>query len=497
MAPATLIPAFFDLWDAAATRGNVALVDADSELTYYELRVQVGRMAGGLREAGVKRDDRVAIAVERTASAVVVILAVLMAGACPCVMEPRLAPEEVRRRAAMAKLSWLLFDPANAEASNAYDPLATRCLETAGLRAADDYWALDTAPTSPALLLFTSGSSGKPKGVLQSHAGLLTNARGIVNHTMLTSHDRLLHVMPLHHTNGVNNQILAPLLAGSSIVMAGRFKAADMPELMERYQPTIVTGVPTMYSRMLPETFSSKALRSLRMLRCGSAPITEALHRAVERKFGTPLVVSYGLSEATCTSTMNPPGRRKIGSVGTVLAGQQVQLRDSDGNLICGANHEGEVCISGDSLMLGYLEETAEGEPVPVGNTLRTGDLGSFDDDGYLYITGRIKDVIIRGGENLSPLLIESVLVEVPGVKACCVVGKRDADLGEVPWSFVVRSVVDGGVLVDDARLKEAVKDRLSHIYQPAGYSYFESLPENSVGKVDRKALAAVLNSPP
>ncbi|KGG92630.1 hypothetical protein P367_24285, partial [Comamonas thiooxydans] len=169
-------------------------------------------------------------------------------------------------------------------------------------------------------------------------------------HTGLSADDRLLHTMPLHHTNGVNNQLFAPLLAGSVVVLAERFKAQDMPALMELHQPTIITGVPTMYSRMLAFDFPPAALASLRLARCGSAPITEELHRRVEEKLGVPLAVSYGLSEATCTSTMNPPLARRVGSVGTVLAGQRVFLADQNGAELKGPLEEGEICIGGPSL---------------------------------------------------------------------------------------------------------------------------------------------------
>jgi acyl-CoA synthetase (AMP-forming)/AMP-acid ligase II len=246
-----------------------------------------------------------------------------------------------------------------------------------------------------------------------------------------------------------------------------------------------------MYSRMLAFEFPDASVRSLRMARCGSAPITEELHRKAEARLRTPLVVSYGLSEATCTSTMNPPAARRIGSVGTVLRGQEVRLLSVDGTAIERPDREGEVCIAGPSLMLGYLDEDSDGRPRPIGPVLRTGDLGRFDADGYLYITGRIKDVIIRGGENLSPALIEGVLARVPGVQACCVVGKADSDLGEVPWAFVVRSADADGEQLSAQQLDEAVTAALSRIHKPAAYRFVSALPENAVGKIDRRKLAA------
>jgi acyl-CoA synthetase (AMP-forming)/AMP-acid ligase II len=242
---------------------------------------------------------------------------------------------------------------------------------------------------------------------------------------------------------------------------------------------------------MLAQSFEADALAGLRMARCGSAPITEALHREVEAKLGCPLVISYGLSEATCTSTLNPPHARRMGSVGKVLPGQTVELRTADGSMSATPGVEGEICIAGASLMTGYLGAPEATARSVSGGWLGTGDLGRFDDDGYLYVTGRIKDVIIRGGENLSPLLIESAIVSATGVSGCCVVGKADRDLGEVPVAFVVTGTGNGELAA--GQIKDAVRQRLSRIYVPHEVFFVDALPETAVGKIDRKVLAARL----
>jgi acyl-CoA synthetase (AMP-forming)/AMP-acid ligase II len=320
--------------------------------------------------------------------------------------------------------------------------------------------------------------------VLLTHGNLLANARGVLTHTGVTPADRLLHVMPLHHTNGINNQLVVPLLAGATLVLIERFKAEETAAQIARYGATYMTGVPTMYSRMLPHLGDRGLLKTLRFLRCGSAPITPTLHEQIEAAFGVPLVVSYGLSEATCTSTMNPPHARRIGTIGTVLAGQQVKLFHAGGTEEVALGSDGEICIAGPCLMKGYVGADAE-QPVRDG-WLRTGDLGRFDADGYLSITGRLKDVIIRGGENIAPQAIESVLVAHPAVRACCVVGGPHADLGEVPVAFVVLRE-DGGATPQE--LQALVERRLSRLYVPAEVRFEAALPENAVGKVDRKAL--------
>jgi acyl-CoA synthetase (AMP-forming)/AMP-acid ligase II len=501
----TLAQAFAGHWSKPQVAALTALDDGTRSLTYAQLADATATTAANLFARGLGRGGVVAIAMSRSLDAVIVLLAAIRCGLCPCVLEPKLPAEEIDERLTLVGAQRLVFDSTNSELAQAL------ALKRGSAVLAIDFAELDmpaeaeaeaeaeaAAAThephvdaqTPALLLFTSGSTGRPKAVELTQRALLNNARGVIAHTGLSSQDRLLHVMPIYHTNGVNNQLFAPLLAGATIAFADRFRADDMPALMERHRPTIITGVPTMYSRMLSQTFTPTALAALRIARCGSAPITEALHREVEMKLGCPLIVSYGLSEATCTSTMNPPHARRIGSVGTVLRGQSVQLRQADDTMTDTPGIEGEICIAGRSVMTGYLgAEDATARTVTDG-WLRTGDLGRFDEDGYLYVTGRIKDVIIRGGENLSPLLIENVIVSETHVQACCVVGKPDQDLGEVPVAVIVAGS-DSTLQAQD--ICDSVRRRLSRIYVPHEVYFVDALPETAVGKVDRKSLAGLV----
>ena len=346
-------------------------------------------------------------------------------------------------------------------------------------------------PTDLAMMQFTSGSTGLPKGALLTHGSLRRHAEGIIERTRLTAADRLLHVMPLHHTNGVNNQLIAPLLVGATVVLAERFRAEDVEDQIAAHAVTYMTGVATMYSRMLRHLRDPTRLRSLRFLRCGSAPITVRLHEEIEAAFGVPLVVSYGLSEATCTSTMNPVGARRIGTVGAALRGQRVRIFTRRTDVEAPPGAEGEIRIAGPCLMRGYAGGESE-SPIRDG-WLRTGDLGRLDADGYLSVTGRLKDLIVRAGENLSPRMIEDVLVRHPAVEACCVVGARHVDLGEVPVAFVVRRASQSMNVAD---LSALVARHLSKTHVPEAFRFVEALPVNAVGKVDRKALEACSTRP-
>ena len=474
-----------------ARAGRTALVGPTGSTSYAELGERIDAHASGCGR--VARGALVGVPATRSADSVARFFGVMQAGGCPCFLEPGLGAEALIRRARAVGLRRVVIeDESEAMAGD---------LQHGGLhvrRAADRVRASRNAsgsarvideslgPDDLAMLQFTTGSTGLPKGALLTHGNLLRHAAGIIERTVLTAADRLLHVMPLQHTNGVNNQLIAPFLAGATVVLADRFRAEDVVDQIADHGVTYLTGVPTMYSRLLPHLRDRRKLGSLRFLRCGSAPITVGLHEEIEAAFGVPLVVSYGLSEATCTSTMNPVGARRVGTVGTVLRGQQIRIFTPGTEEEAAPGAEGEIRIAGPCLMRGYAGQAAV-SPIRDG-WLRTGDLGRFDADGYLSVTSRLKDVIVRGGENLSPRLIEDILSEHPAVAACCVVGGPHADLGEVPVAFVV--VRDGGT-VDVADLATLVERRMSRTHVPADVRVVEALPLSSVGKVDRKALQA------
>jgi len=486
MAPtSTILNDWQSIWRAASIENRIALQDASTHISYGQLYTLVSQLAGRLRVAGVDEQSRVAINMERGLDAVITLLAVMVAGACPCPLEPGLSPTERALRLQSGGLTWLLSDDLARDAGTddiyVINPLT--------LADAQPYWPTTVSPSNPALMLFTSGSTGKPKGVLESHRGVLNNARGVIAMTELTADDILLHVMPIYHTNGLNNQLFSPLAVGACIYFAPRFSAQAMPQLMASVGPTIITGVPTMYSRMLAHPLPAAAVRNLRLARCGSAPITTELHKKIESYLGQPLVISYGLSEATCTSTMNPPTQRKIGSIGKPLSNQDIFLLSANGERITAAHTNGEICIDGDNLMLGYVGVSAPGQLDPQVGPLPTGDIGYADDDGFLYITGRIKEVIIRGGENISPSQIEHVIAMHEDVANCCVIGQPDEDLGEVPVAFITSRNND--INIDDVHA--LLKTHLPRIYHPAAIFVLDALPENAVGKVDRKALAKQL----
>ena len=469
----------------SAIRRRPALWTRDRALDYAGLAEGIARASGLLLERGLQRGERVGLLTGRTADAVTGFFGILAAGGAACVLDPRLSPADLGVRLRSAEIGWLLADAAHDTLASAAAPRKRVRLEDAARAAPRTIDGIGR--TDDALLVLTSGSTGAPKAVLLTHENLLSNAYGVAERTGVTPEDRLIHVLPLYHTNGTNNLLIVPFARGASVVMLERFQADTFFDEIAAHRPTYITGAPTHYSRLLARTPPRGALASLRFARSGAAPLSAQLHLDIERHLGLPLIHSYGLSEDTCTAAMNPPDARKIGTVGTALAGQRIAVFAPGGETPVPPGSEGEICVTGPSLMKGYVPPAGDGDGPSIRNGwLRTGDLGWLDDEGYLTVSGRLKEIIIRGGENLSPRRIEEAILRDPAVRGCCVVGAPHADLGEVPVAFVVAR--DGASLQQNA-IQDRVLAELPRACVPARVIVLDALPENSVGKIDRGAL--------
>jgi long-chain acyl-CoA synthetase len=347
-------------------------------------------------------------------------------------------------------------------------------------------------PDCPAVLCYTSGTSGQAKGVQLSHRNILANARQVLDRTGLRSEDRLLVIMPIFHANGLCNQVVVPFLAGASIVLRQRFVLEEFWPAVAQFRPTYFTAVPTILSRLLegPVPPPQAQRSSLRFVRTGAAPLSIEVQQRFEERFGLPVIVSYGLTEATCTVTMNPPTLkdRRLGSVGMALEGVNVLVLGPDGTEQP-VGTVGEIVTQGPSVMLGYLglpKETAEAIP---DGWLRTGDLGYLDKDGYLFLSDRKKDLIIRGGENISPREVEEALYAHATVAEAAVLGLPDPAYGEQVVAFVVlREQLQSPADVVEELLAHC-RVRLARFKVPAHIEVLHDLPKNAVGKIAKREL--------
>jgi Acyl-CoA synthetases (AMP-forming)/AMP-acid ligases II len=436
-----------------------------------------------LHAHGIGPGDVVATILPNRVELVVTLFAAWRLGAAVTPVNPGLTESEARHQIEDSAAKVVVGDdPAS--------PLVT--LDVAALAdGAPDRTGPGAAPPDDALalLIYTSGTTGRPKGVMLDHANVAAMCQMIIDGIGLDSTDHSLLVLPLFHVNGIVVSVLSPLLAGGRATIAGRFRAAEFFPVVERVRPTYFSAVPAIYAMLvsLPDDVRPDT-SSLRRVICGAAPMSATLIARFEGRFDVPIVEGYGLSEGTCASTLNPPaGPCKPGTVGLPLPGQRVALMNTDGELVTDGS-AGEVVVRGPNVMRGYLGRPEETARTVVDGWLHTGDVGRFDADGYLVLVDRIKDLIIRGGENIYPKEIENALHAHPAVLEAAVVGAHDPVLGEVPVAYVALtpgSTATGTELIDHCR------GSLARIKLPVAVTVIDELPRNPVGKIDKPKLRA------
>lgn len=348
-----------------------------------------------------------------------------------------------------------------------------------------------------ALILHTSGTTSRPKIVPLSHANLCASARNI-SHTLRLSHqDRGLHVMPLFHIHGLIAGVLAPLAAGGQVFCTPGFNALRFFAWMKEANPTWYTAVPTMHQTILARASGSRdviAAHPLRFIRSSSSPMPSQVIAEIERVFGAPLVESYGMTEAAhqMTSSPLPPARRIAGSVG-LAAGPQIAIMNQDAQLQP-PGVIGEVVIRGDNVTSGYENNPAANAQAFVNGWFRTGDQGVLDSEGYLTLTGRLKEIINRGGEKISPREVDEVLMDHPAVAQVVTFAIPHDKLGEEVAAAVV--LRDGQVLTE-RELRDFASTRLADFKVPKKILFMAEIPKGATGKLQRIGLAAKLGLAP
>jgi acyl-CoA synthetase (AMP-forming)/AMP-acid ligase II len=351
---------------------------------------------------------------------------------------------------------------------------------------------VETAPDKLALLIYTSGTTGKPKGVMLDHANLTAMVGMITEALGLTAADRCLLILPLFHVNGILVSVLSPLAAGGCTSVTGRFSPSTFFDTVEAVRPTYFSAVPAIYAMLsaLPDDVDPDT-SSVRFAVCGAAPMPTELIARFEQRYGTTIVEGYGLSECTCAATINPiDGLHKPGTVGLPLPGQDVALLDREGRVT--TDGRGEVIVRGPNVMRGYLGKPDDTARTLEGGWLHTGDVGYFDADGYLILVDRVKDMIIRGGENIYPKEIENVLYTHGEVLEAAVVGRQHAVLGEEPVAFVALRNPGSAT---PAELLELCSASLARYKVPRDLVILDALPKNAVGKIAKPELRQLVTT--
>ena len=345
-----------------------------------------------------------------------------------------------------------------------------------------------------ALLLHTSGTTSRPKLVPLRHSNLCASALSVATTLELTEHDRGLNMMPLFHIHGLVAGLLAPLSAGGCVICSGGFNALKFFGWMAEARPTWYSAVPTMHQAILARAPKSAEIikgNPLRFIRSSSSSIPPQVIHEIEEAFRCPLIESYGMTEASHQMASNPlpPGSRRPGSVG-LAAGPEIAIADENGRRV-GPGETGEIVIRGENVMSGYVNNAAaNAEAFTSEGFFRTGDQGVIDANGYLTITGRLKEIINRGGEKVSPREIDEVLMDHPCVAQCVCFAVPHSKLGEdVAVAIVLREAMSA----DERSIKEFCASRLARFKVPATVIFLEEIPKGATGKLQRIGLAAKL----
>ena len=338
------------------------------------------------------------------------------------------------------------------------------------------------------LLMYTSGTTGVPKGVLLSHGNLIAAGSNVCVAHKLESTDTGMCVLPIYHINGLCVTVMGTLVSKSGLVMPRRFSATHFWAQMQRFNCSWFSAVPTLFAYLLNDETTPELNRDrLRFSRSASAPLPPEIHRQFEKRFNIPIIETMGLTEtgAQILSNPLPPAERKIGSPG-IGFGNEIAIADPDLNLL-GPNIEGEILVRGNNVMKEYLDRPEETQKtITPDGWLRTGDLGRMDEDGFIFVTGRIKELIIKGGENIAPREIDEALLEHDAVLEAAAFARDCKDYGQRVEACV--RLKDGKTISENA-LRDFCKKRIGTYKTPDHIYFLADLPKGPSGKVQRLKL--------
>ncbi|UOZ02750.1 type I polyketide synthase [Amycolatopsis sp. WQ 127309] len=480
---------------------KTAYSDARRGVSYAELELRTRRLAGHLADLGLRRGDRVAIYLGNCVEAVESYFAITRASAIGVPLNPQSADAELRHFLSDSGAAVVITDPQHldqvrrvladrvplavlvtGDAAPAGTVLFDRLSTTDPVAAARDDLGLD----EPAWVLYTSGTTGRPKGVVSTQRSCLWSAAASYAPALeLSPADRVLWPLPLFHSLSHIVCVLGVAAVGASARVLPGFSAEDVLGAVAEFSPTVLAGVPTVYHHLV-SAGGGVGMPGARVGLVGGAVLSAGLRRSFEDLFGVPLVDAYGSTEACGAITVNGMrGGRVEGSCGLPVEGLALRLVGVESGSDVTAGAEGEVWVRGPNVMLGYYNQPAATAEAVVDGWLRTGDLARRDESGFLTITGRIKELIIRAGENIHPGEVEEVVRDVTGVADVAVAGRPHEVLGEVPLVFVVPGL--GGF--DPADVLAACRERLSYFKVPEAVYQIDGIPRTASGKVKRHAL--------
>jgi malonyl-CoA/methylmalonyl-CoA synthetase len=472
-----------------------AVVYEGRAVAFGELSALAERCAAFLQSQGVQAGDRVVLLTPRKLPFLVACLGVMFSGGIPLPLNPRFTREELRfyltdsgarvviagdeQRTMLAGLVPELPEPPTVVADD-----AVLDAPHADLR------HNSPAADEPCLILYSSGTTGWPKGVVHTQANMASALNALKDCWRLTADDAVVNMLPLFHIHGLVFATLATWLAGGCVRIEEAFDPRQALETIG--QGTIFMAVPPMYYRLLDEPGfrnAAKKWNNVRLFTCGSAPIRPEVLPELESILGRPVINRYGMTEAHIITSLPLDGPWPQGTVGLPLAGIELRIATGDG-AAAKVGEVGSVLIRGPNLFREYWQNPEATRAAFASGWFDTGDLGSRDERGFLTLVGRKHDLIIVSGYNVYPQVVERVIGECPGVRECAVFGVPDRQRGE----SVAAAIVRNDLALNEAGLKSWLADRLVHYQQPRKYLFLDALPRNSLGKILRRDLCNLLN---
>ncbi|MEW4457960.1 malonyl-CoA synthase [Roseibium algicola] len=479
-------------------RSKVFLETLDGgKVTYADMFARSAQYAGALQKLGVKAGDRVAVQVEKTPDTLMLYLGTIRAGGVFLPLNTAYTPAEIGYFVGDAEPAVFVCDPARADELAGTAQKAGARLHTLDQNGEGSLSLLaDQMPTDYdnrpredddlAAILYTSGTTGRSKGAMLTHGNLASNSQTMVKYWQFTEDDVLLHALPIFHTHGLFVATNCLMMAGGSMLFLPKF---DLDQVLAALpKATAMMGVPTFYTRLLAsDRFTRDVAAHMRLFISGSAPLSAEVHKEFRERTGHAILERYGMTE-TNMNTSNPyDGARRPGTVGFPLPGVGLRVVDARTGRELPDGEVGIIEIKGPNVFLGYWrmpEKTAQ--EFRADGYFITGDMGRVDEDGYVSIVGRSKDLIISGGFNVYPAEVEAMLDELPGVAESAVIGVPHPDFGEAV--VAVLAPKPGAELGQDA-VQASLNDRLAKFKQPKKVHILEALPRNTMGKIQKNVL--------
>ncbi len=469
----------------AATPGRVWLQGAEP-VTYGDLLAETARMANALARLGLVTGDRLLVQVDKCEAVLALYLACLRAGVVFLPVNPGYTVAETAHFLTDAEPALALVEEGRVGeiSRKSHNTMGLGSFLAIASEAESTYVDPICGPDDLAAILYTSGTTGRSKGVMLSRENLASNAEALVGLWRFAEGDVLLHALPVFHTHGLFVATNCVLFAGASMV----FQRSFSPDAVLAALPgaTVMMGVPTFYSRLLADPrLDRAACAHVRLFISGSAPLSPATHAEWRARTGMAILERYGMTETNMITSNPYDGDRRAGTVGMALPGVEVRVTGADGRPLP-AGEAGSIEVRGPNVFGGYWRMPEQTAREFLDGWFVTGDLGAFDAEGYLSILGRAKDLVITGGLNVYPAEVEAAIDDLPGVAASAVIGLPHADFGEAVVACVVPVA---GATLEEGAMRDALRARLAAFKIPKRVLVLADLPRNAMGKVQKAEL--------